>query len=188
MNSETKKAADGDRNERDLSQCLPSPIVSSEHLSSPDSLHLSEFEYGMIIANNAFSRWTVRCMSAAGYDDFSPLDILVLHNVNHRSKPKRLVDICFVLHIEDQHTVNYSLKKMIKAELVARKKKGKEIYYVTSDEGAKVCEKYREVRECCLTSAYRTLGKEGGEMSQSAALLRLLSGLYDQASRAASSF
>ncbi len=188
MDSEIKKTKDGEGTENKSIQCIPSPIVSSEHLSSPDSLHLSEFEYGMIIAENAFSRWTVRCMSAAGYDDFSPLDILVLHNVNHRSRPKRLIDICFVLHVEDQHTVNYSLKKMIKAELVGRKKKGKEIFYLTTEEGARVCEKYREVRERCLTSAYRALGKEGDEMSQAAALLRLLSGLYDQASRAASSF
>lgn len=164
-----------------------SPIVSSEHLASPDSWRLSEFEYGLIIAENAFSRWTVRCMTAAGYHDFSPLDVLVLHNVNHRSKPKRLVDICFVLHIEDQHTVNYSLKKLFKMELVCREKKGKEIYYTTSDEGAKACEKYREIREQCLTSAYRTLGKEGDEVKQAAALLRMFSGLYDQASRAASS-
>lgn len=174
------------KNNREPGQPI-APIVSSEHLASPDSWHLSEFEYGIIIANNAFSRWTVRCMSAAGYDDFSPLDVLVLHNVNHRSKPKRLVDICFVLHIEDQHTVNYSLKKLVKAELVSREKKGKEIFYVTSQEGAEACRKYREVREQCLTSAYRTLGEEGVEVSQAAALLRLMSGLYDQASRAATS-
>ena len=104
------------------------PIVSSDHLTSPDSWPLSEFEYGMIIAHNAFSRWMVRCMHAAGYADFSTLDVLVLHNVNHRNRPKRLIDICFVLHVEDQHTVNYSLKKLVKGELVAREKRGKEIF------------------------------------------------------------
>ena len=69
------------------------PIVSSEHLASPDSWQLSEFEYGLIIAYNAFSRWMIRCMGAAGHVDFSPLDILVLHNVNHRKREKRLIDI-----------------------------------------------------------------------------------------------
>ncbi len=165
----------------------PAAIVSSEHLTSPDSWPLSEFEYGMIIAHNGFSRWMIRCMHAAGYSDFSPLDVLVLHNVNHRDRKKRLVDICFVLHIEDQHTVNYSLKKMAKANLVAREKHGKEIFYFTTDDGKKVCARYREIREQCLTSAYRTLNQEGSEISQAAALLRLMSGLYDQASRAASS-
>lgn len=163
------------------------PIVSSEHLTSPDSWPLSEFEYGMIIAHNAFSRWMIRCMHAAGYADFSPLDVLVLHNVNHRNRQKRLVDICFVLHVEDQHTVNYSLKKLVKAALVEREKHGKEIFYCTTAEGKEACSRYREIRESCLTSAYRSLDKEGPEVSQAAALLRLMSGLYDQASRAASS-
>ncbi len=168
----------------------PAPIVSivsSEHLASPDSRPLSEFEYGMIIAHNAFSRWMVRCMSAAGHTDFSPLDVLVLHNVNHRNRAKRLTDICFVLHVEDQHTVNYSLKKLVKADLVARNKRGKEIFYKTTKAGRDACARYREIREGCLTSAYKSMDQEGSEISQAAALLRLLSGLYDQASRAASS-
>ncbi len=163
------------------------PIVSSEHLTSPDSWHLSEFEYGMIIAGNAFQRWMMRCMSAAGHTDFSPLDVLVLHNVNHRQREKRLVDICFVLHIEDHHTVNYSLKKLVKLQLVEKAKRGKEIFYSTTEEGAEVCRRYREIRERCLTSVYRSLEQEGDEVSEAASLLRLLSGLYDQASRAAAS-
>ena len=163
------------------------PIVSSEHLTSPDTWPLSEFEYGMIIAHNAFSRWMTRCMYAAGYSDFSPLDILVLHNVNHRDREKRLIDICFVLHVEDQHTVNYSLKKLVKAELIDRDKRGKEIFYKTSEKGKEACARYREIREGCLSSAYRSMDQEGSEVSQAAALLRMMSGLYDQASRAASS-
>ena len=163
------------------------PIVSSEHLASEDSWPLSEFEYGMINAHHAFTRWMVRCMHAAGYADFSSLDVLVLHNVNHRNRQKRLVDICFVLHVEDHHTVNYALKKLVKSGLVAREKKGKEIYYTTTAEGQEACAKYREIREQCLTSAYRKLISDGSEMSHSAALLRLMSGLYDQASRAATS-
>ncbi len=163
------------------------PIVSSEHLTSPDSWHLSEFEYGMIIAHNAFSRWMMRCMTAAGHSDFSPLDVLVLHNVNHRKREKRLVDICFVLHIEDHHTVNYSLRKLVKTGLVDKVKRGKEIFYSTTEEGGLTCKKYREIRERCLTSVYRNLEQEGDEVSEAASLLRLLSGLYDQASRSAAS-
>jgi predicted MarR family transcription regulator len=169
---------------RDLSFA---PIVSSEHLTSPDSWPLSEFEYGMIVAHHGFTRWMVRCMHAAGYPDFSALDVLVLHNVSHRKRQKRLVDICFVLHVEDQHTVNYALKKLVKGGLVAREKRGKEIYYTTTQKGQEACSKYREIREQCLTSAYRKIIQDGSEMSQTAALLRLMSGLYDQASRAATS-
>jgi predicted MarR family transcription regulator len=163
------------------------PIVSSEHLTSPDSWQLSEFEYGMIIAHNAFSRWMTRCMGAVGHPDFSPLDVLVLHNVNHRRREKRLVDICFVLHVEDSHTVNYSLKKLVKLALLDKKKRGKEIFYRTTEEGARLCREYREIRERCLTSVFRKLENDEAEVSNAASLMRLLSGVYDQASRAAAS-
>ncbi|GGF74807.1 transcriptional regulator [Terasakiella brassicae] len=161
-------------------------IVSSEHLASEEGWQLSEFEYGLIISFNAFSRWMTRCMTAVGENDFSPLDVLVLHNVNHRAKEKRLVDICFVLNIEDQHTVNYSLKKLLKAGYVQGEKRGKERFYSTTEEGQHVCSEYRRIRERCLVSAYKAVEHNSLELSDVATLLRGMSGLYDQASRTAS--
>ena len=51
-------------------------------------------------------------MAAAGMPGSGPLDVMVLHTVNHRDRPKKLADICFTLNIEDTHTVNYALKKL----------------------------------------------------------------------------
>lgn len=42
------------------------PIVSSAHLVSAQSAEMSEFEFGLIVAGNAFHRWVVHCMAAAG--------------------------------------------------------------------------------------------------------------------------
>ncbi|MDH5188845.1 MAG: transcriptional regulator, partial [Rhodospirillaceae bacterium] len=53
-------------------------IVSSAHLAKEGPAELSEFEYGLILAHNAFSRWTQRCMAAAGQGDLGALDVLVL--------------------------------------------------------------------------------------------------------------
>ena len=39
--------------------------------------------------------------------------------------------------MEDQHTVNYSLKKLVKAELVRREKGGKEIFYQPTEQSKK---------------------------------------------------
>ncbi|MGH8600346.1 MAG: winged helix DNA-binding protein, partial [Burkholderiales bacterium] len=75
----------------------PPPIVSSAHLVSPKSAELSEFEFGLIIAGHAFDRWMTRCMAAAGVKDMTPVDVLVLHHVNHRGRDKKLADVCFVL-------------------------------------------------------------------------------------------
>lgn len=162
--------------------------MSSAHLADGAAPALSEFEYGLIIAGNAFSRWTVRCMAAAGYPDLNALDVLVVHSVNHRARDKRLADICFVLNIEDSHLVSYALKKLMKASLVEAERRGKETVYRTTPEGARACERYRAVREPCLVDTVRALGQfDEGEIAALARLLRALSGLYDQAARAAAS-
>ncbi len=162
-------------------------IVSSEHLASEKGWQMSELEYGMVMAYNAFNRWMVRCMSAVGYSDFNGLDILVLHNVNHRSREKRLVDEAFMLNVEDSHTINYSLKKLMKAKLIKSEKRGKEMFYSTTDEGENVCAEYRKIRELCLIESANSTDRNFTEISKSATVLRSVSGLYDQAARAAAS-
>ncbi len=162
-------------------------IVSSRHLADGEGWEASEFEFGLIIAFNAFSRWMVKCMAAAGHTEMSPLEILVLHNVNHRGRDKRLSDVCFVLNIDDTHTVNYALRKLLKAGLIESEKRGKEVFYRTSTSGAALCQSYREVRERCLIDGLGRMDMSGDELSSIAASLRALSGQYDQASRAASS-
>jgi predicted MarR family transcription regulator len=162
-------------------------IVSSRHLADGANWESSEIEYGMIIAYNAFSRWMTRCMSAAGNTDLTPLEILVLHNTNHRARDKRLTDICFLLNIEDTHTVNYALRKLMKMELLVSEKRGKEVFYSASPTGEELCEAYREVRERCFLDGLSRLDMTGEEMREIAASMRALSGQYDQASRAAAS-
>ena len=159
-------------------------IVSSRHLATTGGWPLSEFEFGLIVAYNGFSRWVDRCMAAAGYPELSTLEIMVLHNINHRDRGKRLSDVCFMLNIEDVHTVNYAIKKLVKHALVSGEKSGKEMLYSTTTEGVDLCTKYRDVREQCLIES---LNADGDELSEIAASLRTLSGIYDQAARAASS-
>ena len=106
-------------------------IVSSSHLVSERAAELSEVEYGLIVASNAFGMWMVKAMAAALAEmdlsaDLGVLDILCLHSVNHRGRAKKLADICFKLNVEDSHTVNYALKKLVRYGLVQSKKQEKE--------------------------------------------------------------
>jgi predicted MarR family transcription regulator len=163
------------------------PIVSSAHLASGQSAELSEFEFGLIISSNAFNRWAVRCMSAAGMKDMTITDVLVLHHINHRAREKKLADIAFILNIEDTHIVNYSLKKLHGLGLVKTERRGKEVLYSTNEVGQALCKKYFEIREHVLVSGLAGDGTESYELSELARFLRVLSGLYDQAARAATS-
>ncbi|MGL1834835.1 winged helix DNA-binding protein [Rhodocyclaceae bacterium SMB388] len=160
--------------------------MTSQHLISPKSPELSEFEFGLIIAWHGFARWMMRCMAASGVKDMAPTDVLVLHHVAHRSTEKRLSDICFVLNIEDAHVVNYSLKKLAGLGLVKSVRHGKEVFYSTTPTGDDICERYRQIREACLMPGYSGTETENKQIGELARLLRTLSGRYDQAARAAS--
>ena len=163
------------------------PIVSSSHLAQGAMPALSEFEFGLIMASHAFHRWMVRCMTAGGQPGMSALDVLVLFSVHHRTKPKRLADICLVLNVEDTHLVTYALRKLEAAGLVKSGKSGKEKTVTLTEKGEQACIKYREVREDLLVDTIRSLGLKPEMASELARELRALSGHYDQAARAAAS-
>lgn len=164
------------------------PVVSSAHLAEGSFPEISELEFGLTIANNAFQRWMVRAMATAGFDDLSPLDVLVLHSARHRERPKKLADICLILNVEDTYTVNYSIKKLTKAGLVKSGRAGKEKTVEVTSKGRKACDDYREVREKLLLSTLAEMGIEPDQVNRLSSLLRLMSGQYDQAARAATAF
>lgn len=172
---------------RDADRSDLGPIVSSRHLADGASPALSEFEFALSMTAHAFHRWMVRCAAAAGAPDLSPLDVLVLHNVNHRDKPKRLADICLVLNIEDTHLVNYALKKLEKTGLVEAARHGKEKAVATTAKGREVCAAYRAIREELLARSLRAMGHDEAGLAALARAMRALSGHYDQAARGAAS-
>lgn len=170
------------------------PILSSAHLADDDWAGLSEMEFGLIVARHAFDRWIVRCMAAAGVPDLAVTDVLVLHHVHHRERPKKLADICFTLNYEDAHVVSYALRKLAGLGLVRSEKVGKEAFWSTTKSGRDTVERYRKVRDrCLLGGAADGLGAPAdpasarANLTELAGTLRALSGLYDQAARAAAS-
>lgn len=169
-----------------MSASIRDAIVSSAHLAT-SAPQLSEVEFGLIIASHAFNRWMVRCMACAGLPDLTSLDILVLNHVFHRGRGKKLADICFTLNVEDTHLVNYSLKKLERLGVVQSAKTGKEVIYTTTDAGAAAIARYAEVREQCLVQSFIDSPAADEAGHQLANTLRALSGLYDQAARAATS-
>jgi predicted MarR family transcription regulator len=163
------------------------PIVSSAHLAAGALPALSELEFGLILLGHAFDRWMVRCMAAAGVPDLSPLDVLVIHTIAHRDKPKRLADICLVLSVEDTHLVTYSVKKLEAHGLVASSRSGNEKVVTLTRKGEDLIRAYTRLREQLLVAPVRSSGSDQQRLSEVAALMRAMSGHYDQAARAAAS-
>jgi len=160
-------------------------VVSSAHLANSKVPQLSEVEFALTMANHAFQRWITRCMTAAGEAGMSPLEVLILHLVNHRDRAKTLADIRLVLHVEDTHLVSYAVRKLAERGLVETGREGKEKTVRITRDGTALCARYAEVREALLIDGIAASGLDPEEMSRLAALLRTISGSYDQAARAA---
>ncbi|MEY2957126.1 MAG: hypothetical protein RL123_1854 [Pseudomonadota bacterium] len=161
------------------------PVVSSAHLADSALPALSELEFALTMMNNAYHRWMVRCMTAAGRPAMSPLEVLILHLVHHRSRAKTLAEVCLILNVEDTHLANYAIRKLTQAGLLKAGRKGKEKTIEITADGAALCARYKEVREALLVRAELQLGRDPADISRVASLLRALSGSYDQAARAA---
>lgn len=159
-------------------------IVSSAHLAAGASPALSEMEFGLTLLVHAYHRWMSRCMAASGVA-LSPVEVLILHTVHHRGRPKRLADILLVLDIEEPHVATYAIGKLEQAGLVTTRRVGKEKMVGATVSGAALCARYASLREQLLVRAVRASGPSEEALDQAATLLRALSGFYDQAARSA---
>ena len=80
-----------------------------------------------------------------------------------------------------------SLKKLVALGVITSEKRGKEVVFFTTSKGQEYIQRYREIREACLVSSLSVDGSVNLELGELARFLRGLSGLYDQAARAAAS-
>lgn len=167
--------------------CGVGPVVAAAHLADGEIPALSELEFAMTVASNAFQRWMVRCMAAAGMPGLLPIDVQILHAVNHRGREKTLADLCMMFNIEDTHVVSYALKKLEALHLIATGRRGKEKTVKVTQSGSDACARYRELREALLISSVQSLKFDAQAISKIATMLRALSGQYDQAARSAAS-
>ncbi len=161
------------------------PIVSSAHLAEGGSPGMSEVEYGLILASHAFSRWMVRCMAAAGLPGLSLIEVLILHSIRHRDREKKLADICLVLDIEDTHIATYAIRKLENAGLLTTGKAAKEKTVKITAKGADACARYAQIRERLLVDSTANARPSEETLSEVAALLRFMSGAFNQATRSA---
>jgi len=160
-------------------------VVSSSHLAEGAMPALSEIEFSLHLAVTAYHRWLEKCMAASGKHRLSVMEVLVLHTVRHRDRAKRMADIALVLDIEETHVLTYALRKLEQLGLVETERDGKEKLVRISADGRALCDRYAELREAVLVEPLKRSTPNTALMSEAAALLRVLSGAYNQAARSA---
>jgi predicted MarR family transcription regulator len=179
-NSERKLMA----KRKEISALPPSELAAERNLVSR-ARAMSEFELALIVVTNTFNQWVTRCGSAAGITGLSTLDMLVMHFLCNRRRSMRAADIAFALSIEDIHLVVYSLKKLVRLQLMSRKRRGNEMLYSVTETADATYERYQGVRRKCLIKSLEMLHDPEHDLSAITGMLRALAGIYEQAARTA---
>ena len=136
-------------------------------------------------ACHAMERWIMSCTRAAGEDRLALVDVLVLHHLAHRAGGERLADLRFALDIEESHVVAYSVRKLCARGLLIAQRVGKDKTYATSELGSEHVRRYAALRTERLLAQLQ--GIEPDRLRELGRYFKTMSGLYDQAARAASS-
>jgi predicted MarR family transcription regulator len=115
----------------------------------------------------------------------SDLDVFLLHMLVYRDQPLRAIDLAFALSVDDMHLVTYSLKKLARLETVTAERIGKEVFYKAAEKGRQHYAEFLEDRSKYLEPAMKFLTGREHDLESVNALLRAMSGVYEQAARAA---
>lgn len=155
------------------------------HLAT-DALEVgvTEVEFAIFRTAAAFERWQADCLGCCVAQPYSGTETAVLHVVRMHERPKSISEICRLLKRDDLANIQYGIRKLLKAGLIAKADKAgskRDVTYVVSAAGRDVTDRYAAFRRELLISMTRS-SAAGIDFEAVARSLNLMSALYDQAS------
>lgn len=150
-----------------------------------DAKLLSELELGLTVLWNSVRRWMSQRSRATILTGLSDLDGFLLHLLVYRDRPLRGIDLAFALSIDDMHLVSYSLKKLVRLDAITSERIGKEVFYRAAEKGRQHYAEFLDDRRRFLEPAMKYLSYGQYDFASLNEVLRALSGVYEQAARAA---
>jgi predicted MarR family transcription regulator len=168
-------------------EAQPNPVDRSWHLArTPQEINVAEMEYALMRSFEAFGRWQTECL--ASVSDFSATgpENALLHIIRMNDRPKSIRDLAHMANREDIPNIQYSLRKLIQADLIARSGSGRSgVVYEVTELGRDVTNRYADVRAAVLVSALKRVPDLDKRMQETARTLELMTGIYEQAARTA---
>lgn len=151
----------------------------------PEGERLSELELALTVLWNSVRRWMNQRSKASVITGLSDLDGFLLHLLVYRNQPLRGIDLAFALSVDDMHLVTYSLKKLVRLDAITSTRVGKEVFYAPAEKGRQHYGEFLEDRARYLEPAMKLVTAAEYDLEAVNSLLRVLSGIYEQAARAA---
>lgn len=157
------------------------------HLArTPLEIDVTEVEYALMRSYEAFGRWQAECLATVIEFAASGPENALLHIIRMNDRPKSVRDLALMTNREDIPNIQYSLRKLLKGGLVKRTGSGRAgVTYEVTPLGERVTERYADIREVLLIGAVKRIPDLAGRLEDAARTLELMTGIYEEAARAA---
>ena len=161
------------------------------HLAESDQeLNFTELEFAILRISGSFERWQKDCLACCVDGGLSGIDNAVLHIVRMHDRPKSISDIARLLNRDDISNLQYSLRKLTKAGLIARAGTGdskRTAAYEVTTEGTRISDLFAQFRRELLLTLTESIKDLDVDILTACKVLNITSGLYDHASTVAAS-
>jgi predicted MarR family transcription regulator len=153
-------------------------------------VEVAEFKYAAMRMHAAFQRWNEAAMLAAAGESLAFTEVNMLHVIRMQDRPKSISVIANLLNRDDISNLQYGLRKLRSLGLIrptgATHRKNFE--YEVTPRGRELTDRFAEVAEELVYSATRSIADMDAKLVATADLLRLMTGILDEAARAAGTY
>lgn len=150
----------------------------------------TEFEWSILRFQQAFERFCLQVANISGLVELSYPELILLHVIGMQERPKTAALIARQLNSDAINNIQYSLRKLLNYKLIVKiKEGGGKIYtYDVTKKGRAMVNEYAQIRQLVLTEQTKSIGEIDRKLYESAKLISLLTGLYDEAARISATY
>jgi predicted MarR family transcription regulator len=160
--------------------------VAAHLAGNPHEVAVTRFEQGLICAAEAFYRFYGVLLGREGRaHNISGHDNAILQQIMAASRPLGVTDIARFANRDDVANIQYSLKKLARAGLIAKagRSSARETSYVVTDLARQWTRHFLELRRQLFTDPSAHILDFDNQLEKSANLLNLIAGFYDHGTR-----
>lgn len=150
----------------------------------------TEFEWAMLRFEQAFQRFMLQVGSMCGLGELSSAELVLLHVIRMQDGPKTAAVLARQLNMDGITNVQYSLRKLLNFGLVDKIKGGnsKIWTYAVTARAAAMLNDYTRIRREMLTDQTKNIESIDKKLYETAKLISMLTGTYDEASRISATY
>lgn len=162
------------------------PRVPRHLVASPGERTITEFEQGLLCASEAFFRFYGALLGREGRQrGISGQDNVILQQILAAGRPLSVSDIARFANRDDTANIQYSLKKLVRAGLIAKagRSSARETAYAATDLARAWTEDFVRLRRELFTGPSGRIADLEAQLEAAGTLLNTLAGLYDHGTR-----